>query len=318
MTERQYKQGEVIFREKEIGDSFFYITDGRVGVYAGYGTEEEEKLSELGVGEYFGEMGLIESYPRSATVVALSDVRAEEVTCDEIDGYFKEAPDKVLKMMKQISSRIRKTTESYREVSDAIKELKTTDKKETLMDKLKKFAKVYLAREEEIDGLSAEDIREIMNSQSDGESSQTDNYEKGTIIFKEGEVGTCMYDVHSGKVGIYSDYGTKKEKKIAEIFPNEFFGEMGMIEKLPRSATAVALEDDTFVEFFYEEDIPKLFDKNPLKLQMILQHFSYRLRRMTREYLEACRLAYEISQAGEGSAAEKAGEFKTSSAAASM
>ena len=318
MTERQYKQGEVIFREKEIGDSFFYITDGRVGVYAGYGTEEEEKLSELGVGEYFGEMGLIESYPRSATVVALSDVRAEEVTCDEIDGYFKEAPDKVLKMMKQISSRIRKTTESYREVSDAIKELKTTDKKETLMDKLKKFAKVYLAREEEIDGLSAEDIREIMNSQSDGESSQTDNYEKGTIIFKEGEIGTCMYDVHSGKVGIYSDYGTKKEKKIAEIFPNEFFGEMGMIEKLPRSATAVALEDDTFVEFFYEEDIPKLFDKNPLKLQMILQHFSYRLRRMTREYLEACRLAYEISQAGEGSAAEKAGEFKTSSAAASM
>ena len=318
MTERQYKQGEVIFREKEIGDSFFYITDGRVGVYAGYGTGEEEKLSELGVGEYFGEMGLIESYPRSATVVALSDVRAEEVTCDEIDGYFKEAPDKVLKMMKQISSRIRKTTESYREVSDAIKELKTTDKKETLMDKLKKFAKVYLAREEEIDGLSAEDIREIMNSQSDGESSQTDNYEKGTIIFKEGEIGTCMYDVHSGKVGIYSDYGTKKEKKIAEIFPNEFFGEMGMIEKLPRSATAVALEDDTFVEFFYEEDIPKLFDKNPLKLQMILQHFSYRLRRMTREYLEACRLAYEISQAGEGSAAEKAGEFKTSSAAASM
>ena len=318
MTERQYKQGEVIFREKEIGDSFFYITDGRVGVYAGYGTGEEEKLSELGVGEYFGEMGLIESYPRSATVVALSDVRAEEVTCDEIDGYFKEAPDKVLKMMKQISSRIRKTTESYREVSDAIKELKTTDKKETLMDKLKKFAKVYLAREEEIDGLSAEDIREIMNSQSDGESSQTDNYEKGTIIFKEGEIGTCMYDVHSGKVGIYSDYGTKKEKKIAEILPNEFFGEMGMIEKLPRSATAVALEDDTFVEFFYEEDIPKLFDKNPLKLQMILQHFSYRLRRMTREYLEACRLAYEISQAGEGSAAEKAGEFKTSSAAASM
>ena len=318
MTERQYKQGEVIFREKEIGDSFFYITDGRVGVYAGYGTGEEEKLSELGVGEYFGEMGLIESYPRSATVVALSDVRAEEVTCDEIDGYFKEAPDKVLKMMKQISARIRKTTESYREVSDAIKELKTTDKKETLMDKLKKFAKVYLAREEEIDGLSAEDIREIMNSQSDGESSQTDNYEKGTIIFKEGEIGTCMYDVHSGKVGIYSDYGTKKEKKIAEIFPNEFFGEMGMIEKLPRSATAVALEDDTFVEFFYEEDIPKLFDKNPLKLQMILQYFSYRLRRMTREYLEACRLAYEISQAGEGSAAEKAGEFKTSSAAASM
>ncbi|HAV01043.1 MAG TPA: hypothetical protein DCW47_07645 [Lachnospiraceae bacterium] len=319
MAERHYKQGEIIFREKEMGDSFFCITDGQVGVYSSYGTEDEEKLSELGAGDYVGEMGLIELYPRSATVVALSDVTAEEVTGDEVDGYFKEAPDKVLKMMKQLSSRIRKTTEEYKEVSAVIKEAQTSDKKESLLDKLRNFARIYRIRKEEADGLSAENKREIMKgSHSEGDTLQTDSYDKGTLIFKEGEKGTCMYDVHSGKVGIFSGYGTPEQHLIAEILPNEFFGEMGMIEKLPRSATAVALEYDTFVEVFYEEDILKLFDINPMKLQMILQHFSYRLRRITKDYLEACKMAYEISEAGEGGASAKAGEFKASSAAASM
>jgi CRP-like cAMP-binding protein len=319
MTERQYKQGEIVFREREAGDSCFYIVEGRVGIYAGYGTEDEEKLSELGAGEYFGEMGLIESYPRSATVVALSDVRANEITENEIDKYFKESPDDVLKIMKQLSGRIRKTTELYNEVSEVIKEAQTPDKKEGLMDKLRNFARIYLIRKEEADGLSAENIREIMKgSHSDGDTLQTDNYEEGTVIFKEGENGTCMYVVHTGRVGIFSNYGKPEQNLITEIITDEYFGEMGMIEKLPRSATAVALEDDTFVEVFYEEDVAKLIDKNPMKLQMILQHFSYRLRRMTKEYLEACKLAYEISEAGEDSAAGKAAEFKTSSAVASM
>ncbi|MBQ4293821.1 MAG: cyclic nucleotide-binding domain-containing protein [Lachnospiraceae bacterium] len=75
MTERQFDQGAVIFREKDPGDSLFLITDGSVGVYSGYGSDSEEKIAEIKAGEYFGEMGLLEGYPRSATVVALSAVR---------------------------------------------------------------------------------------------------------------------------------------------------------------------------------------------------------------------------------------------------
>ncbi len=319
MIERQFKQGEIVFREKEMGDSFFYIISGKVGVYASHGTENEEKLSELNSGEYFGEMGMIEGYPRSATIVALSDVKAEEYKGNEIDEFFKEDPDKTIAIMKQLSQRIRVTTEAYNEVSAVIKEAKTPGKKESLIDKLRNFAKVYKARKSEHDGLSAENIREIIRGKhSEGDTLQTDNYEAGTIIFREGENGTCMYDVHSGMVGIFSGYGTPQEQKLAEIFPDHFFGEMGMIEKLPRTATAVAIEDDTFVEIFYEEDLRKLFEINPLKLQMILEHFSFRLRRMTSEYLEACKIAGEIAEAGEDSAVKKAEAFKASGTVASM
>ena len=64
---------------------------------------------------------------------------------------------------------------------------------------------------------------------------------KDQVIFRQGDTATVMYDILSGKVGIYVDYETEKQKQIAVLEAGEIFGEMGMIEYYPRSATAVAL-----------------------------------------------------------------------------
>ena len=70
MKRRQFAAGKVVFREGDIGHTFFQIVEGTAGVYLHYGEADQRKLNELKAGQYFGEMAVIEIWPRSATVVA--------------------------------------------------------------------------------------------------------------------------------------------------------------------------------------------------------------------------------------------------------
>ncbi len=64
----------------------------------------------------------------------------------------------------------------------------------------------------------------------------------GTVIFQEGDVGTEMYIIQSGKVKI-SKRVRGVEKTLAVIEKGEFFGEMAILNDKPRSATAQVTED---------------------------------------------------------------------------
>ena len=319
MAERQFAKGEVVFREGEQGEAFYRIKSGIVGIFAGYGEQEETKLRELKDGEYFGEMAVMEVCPRSATAVVLSDsLVTDEIPADSAIDYFKEQPDQLLEVLKLLSGRLREVTNEYLHAGQAIEEISAgkAEQSEGFSDKLKKFADVYFNRKKAADKLTAEEIRVKKGcDHSEGYYEQIEKYDKGTVIFRAGDPGTCMYDVHEGKVGIFYEYGTDKEKKIAEVYTNQFFGEMGLIEKLPRSATAVVLENDTIVEIIYDKDLQTLFEKNPGKIEMILELLSQRLRRTTKEYFEACMLLSEVKEAKESGSSEaeikkKADDFK--------
>ena len=121
-------------------------------------------------------------------------------------------------------------------------------------------------------------------------------FNKGDIIFHQGDAGESMYDIRWGSVGIYLDYGTEKEKKLTELGTEAFFGEMGMIDHAPRSATAVALEKGTQVQEITEEMLGELFREKPAKVMMIMQQLSGRLRDLTKDYMEACKTAADIEK----------------------
>jgi CRP-like cAMP-binding protein len=57
-----------------------------------------------------------------------------------------------------------------------------------------------------------------------------------------------MYDIRSGSVGIYEAYGTQEEKLLTQLYANQFFGELGMIDNVERSCTAVVMENGTELE----------------------------------------------------------------------
>jgi CRP/FNR family cyclic AMP-dependent transcriptional regulator len=70
-------------------------------------------------------------------------------------------------------------------------------------------------------------------------------YQKAEIIFSENSPGKEMYIVYSGKVGLYRNDTSEHNKLLAIVGSGDFFGEMALVDDSPRSATAIAEEDDT-------------------------------------------------------------------------
>lgn len=304
-TERRFSKGDVIFKQGEEGKSLFQIAEGSVEVVANYAEEDEFPLAVLGVGKIFGEMAVVEDYPRSSTVIAKEDVRLWEITQEDLMSYFKERPEMILKIMKQIGSRIRNVTEDYNEVRTELKAVKAAEHKteESLLSKVRKSLALYSSaifpssgnktesatRANYVDAPSVESQREVAATINENRPSNIEIYRQGTVIFKQGEYARCMYVIYSGSVGIYSNYGTKKQLLLTMLHPGSYFGEMGMVSDDLRSATAIAETEDTCVEIIRPEDIEQMLEESPEKVDAILKHISYRLRVLTGDYLAACR-----------------------------
>jgi len=69
LAPRQLRAGDVVFAQGDPGDDFYLVAAGRVGVVL-----DGEQVAELGPGESFGEIALLRSVARTATVTALTDV----------------------------------------------------------------------------------------------------------------------------------------------------------------------------------------------------------------------------------------------------
>jgi glyoxylase-like metal-dependent hydrolase (beta-lactamase superfamily II) len=73
------------------------------------------------------------------------------------------------------------------------------------------------------------------------------SYRRGDTVFEEGSVGQQMYVVASGTVDIVRSAEGRGER-IATLAKGDIFGEMALLDHLPRSASAVAAEDSQLLE----------------------------------------------------------------------
>ncbi len=116
---------------------------------------------------------------------------------------------------------------------------------------------------------------------------KTVKFSKGQVIFAENAVETCMYDILSGAVAIIAGYETADEKELALLEAGASFGEMAVIEKLPRSATAVA-KKDTELNVIEADEFNEYFKDKPAKVLSIIRNTSGRIRALTTDYVDAC------------------------------
>jgi CRP-like cAMP-binding protein/predicted MFS family arabinose efflux permease len=79
----EFADGEAIVREGEPADALYVILGGSVGVTARGETGEEQRLRTMGPETYFGEIGLLERIPRTATVTAEAPTRCYRIDGDE-------------------------------------------------------------------------------------------------------------------------------------------------------------------------------------------------------------------------------------------
>lgn len=121
---------------------------------------------------------------------------------------------------------------------------------------------------------------------------QERRFAAGQEIFREGSPGDGVYFVKSGLVEISA--GTDARRVFSRLGPGEIFGEMAVIELLPRSATASAAPA-TEVYFLPRGEMLTFIQHSPALAFALLQQVSHRLREFNhlhlREILEAERLA---------------------------
>jgi CRP-like cAMP-binding protein len=113
-----------------------------------------------------------------------------------------------------------------------------------------------------------------------GELGQT--FEDGTVIFRQGDEGNCMYFISQGKVKI-SISSPEGEILIATLKEGEIFGEMALFDRLPRSATAIASGKTRLLTIDKKKFLGSI-SRDPSIAFKILEAMSQRTRRLNTEY----------------------------------
>jgi CRP-like cAMP-binding protein len=186
--------GAPVFRQGDRADAFYVVRRGTLQVVEeDPDTGAERVLSTVGPGESFGELGLLESAPRAATVRAV-----EESQLFQIDkGTF----DQLLADMAHVPD--------FAPTLQAAAELR----------RLPCFAVLEPAA-----------IAELL------EQGRWITVSPGQTIVQEGQVGDAFYAIGSGQVEVIQG-----DHIVGSLGPGAFFGEVALLEDVPRTATVRAL-----------------------------------------------------------------------------
>jgi len=100
--ERSFHEGDVVTKEGEPGTGFFVILEGSAHV-----TVRGQTVATLGPGDALGEMALLDEGPRSATVVAATDLRCIALTPWEFRPFIEEYPTVAWTLLQTLARRLR-------------------------------------------------------------------------------------------------------------------------------------------------------------------------------------------------------------------
>ena len=106
-TDVDFPAGHVIARQNEIGTGFFVVVEGRVRVI-----RDGRRLAELGPGEFFGELSVLDGQPRNAQVAAITPVRCLAVASWDLDALIREDAELGLAIIRGLAARLRAATEA--------------------------------------------------------------------------------------------------------------------------------------------------------------------------------------------------------------
>jgi CRP-like cAMP-binding protein len=109
--------GEVVVREGETGNRLFVVGEGQVRVCKQFGQPGEVELAKLAPGNFFGEMCILETLPRSATVQAITDATFYTLTSLSFYHLYEQMPAQhsilVLNIARDVSRRLRHLDEAF-------------------------------------------------------------------------------------------------------------------------------------------------------------------------------------------------------------
>jgi CRP/FNR family cyclic AMP-dependent transcriptional regulator len=106
---------------------------------------------------------------------------------------------------------------------------------------------------------------------------KTKVYSPGSYLFREGESSRSLFLIQKGSVGIRKAKGSAFVE-LARLYSNEVVGELSFFDRLPRSASAIALTEVESLEITFES-LDKIYENVPPYLKTIMASVADRLRK---------------------------------------
>jgi CRP/FNR family transcriptional regulator, cyclic AMP receptor protein len=104
-----FKKGEEIIQEGTLSDCAYIIAEGQVEVSKKLPNGDKQIIGVLNKNEIFGEMGLIDGFPRSATVLALEDCTISIINQEAFNNLAQHKPQALMPILKVLAKRLRAT-----------------------------------------------------------------------------------------------------------------------------------------------------------------------------------------------------------------
>jgi CRP-like cAMP-binding protein len=106
MKKRTFAAGDEVTAEGKSGIGFFVVEDGTAAV-----SVKGSSVGTVGPGDHFGEVALIDRGPRSATIVAESELRCRVMTAWEFKPFMREQPEIAWRLLEGMAARLREAEE---------------------------------------------------------------------------------------------------------------------------------------------------------------------------------------------------------------
>ncbi len=107
-TEREYKKGTAIVEQGKMGIGLFVIIEGETEVRRMHADGTAVVLNTLSSTDFFGELALLDDVRRSASVVALTDVRCLALRKLDFIDELHDDPEMAIEMLKEMAHRFRR------------------------------------------------------------------------------------------------------------------------------------------------------------------------------------------------------------------
>jgi signal transduction histidine kinase len=130
--------------------------------------------------------------------------------------------------------------------------------------------------------LKDNDIRDIMGFCREA------TFSEGEVVFWENEEADRFYIIMSGEVEVWKGYGTDQADMLAVHGPGHLFGEMALVDELPRSAT-VRSRGKARVLYIAQDEFQKILQEKPTVAFAIVKSLSAMVRKSNDTFLEDLR-----------------------------
>ncbi|KAI9209110.1 cyclic nucleotide-binding-like protein [Polychytrium aggregatum] len=239
VTTETFVPGQLIISKDEEADSMFFIMRGTVEVISTDGVA----FAEMTNGQFFGEVGIILSMKRTASIRAKEESFLLKLTKDSLA--------KVVQLYPMMQQKINEVAEERFALftKRAHSSPKTTPDQFDIDINQQNLLK--LAVFQDIDCVIVSELALMMSRLS---------FEAGSVIIQCGDAANSMFFLAKGEVEVYSEFGLLIDTATG---PTAWFGEVALLEHVPRTATIKA-RTDCFLYELKKADVMGMLEKYPV------------------------------------------------------